>query len=173
MNRWNLACAAGAALLAGCAAYQQPQAKASDETLPVNVALTVAPSGDGTYQFRYEGPFFDERGNFDFSKPGALYQTIEITFTLSENSPPELRFKPTAEDAMWIVDKRFVGPDGSPAGPYRGDVFYGFALSEDGRSLRVIDRNDDGVLYRYGLRFDLGAETVIDDPDGQNGGGHG
>ena len=140
-------------------------------TVPVNAALTIAEDGAGGYAFTYKAPFADEKGNFDFSQKGAAFNTIKLTFTIADGSVAGIKFKPDATDAMWIVEK--IGVDaatGSPRGPYRGKVFSNFTVSEDGQSLTVTDSNDDGVTYRYGLRFDLGGKTVIDDPDATNGG---
>jgi hypothetical protein len=164
----------GAALLvAGCARVAEPK---SQGEIAVAAVLTVTEDAAGGYKFAYSAPYFDESGNFDFSQKGALYNRVTLTFTIADGSVAGLKFKPDARDAMWIVDKKNVDPaTGSPRGPYEGRQFHSFAVSADGLTLSVIDENNDGVLYRYGLRFDLGGATVIDDPDGQNGGsgGHG
>lgn len=161
---------AAAAFLAACAHDVTPEAR---KTVPVNAAVTITEAGAGGYSFSYKAPFFDEKGNFDFSQQGAVYNTIRLTFTIAGGSVPGIKFKPDATDAIWIVEKVNVDEaTGSPRGPYRGNQFFDFTVSPDGQSLTLIDQNDDGVLYRYGLRFELNGKTVIDDPDGQNG-GHG
>jgi hypothetical protein len=163
----------GALLVAGCAGVAEPK---SQGEIAVAAVLTVTEDAAGGYKFAYSAPYFDESGNFDFSQKGALYNRVTLTFTIADGSVAGLKFKPDARDAMWIVDKKSVDPaTGSPRGPYEGRQFHSFAVSADGLTLSVIDENNDGVLYRYGLRFDLGGATVIDDPDGQNGGsgGHG
>lgn len=162
---------AAGAFLAACAHYADsnvdPKVSAS---LPVKADVTIAEDGAGGYSFAYSAPFFDEKGNFDFSQKGAAFNSIELTFAIADGSVPGIKFKSDPTDAMWIVEKVNVDEmTGSPRGPYRGNQFSGFAVSPDGQSLTVTDQNDDGVLYRYGLRFDLDGKTVIDDPDGQNG----
>ena len=137
-----------------------------------DVGVTVTPDGPGKYSFKYAGRFADADGNFDFSQEGAKGNVIAIEISI-DSAPPGLKFKSQGSDAMWIVEKKSVG-DGSPRGAYKGEQFRQFSTSEDGRTLRVTDLNDDGVLYRYALRFDLNGETIQHDPDAQNGqgGGH-
>jgi hypothetical protein len=162
---------AAALISASCEHYKDttPRGETALET-----DLTVTEDGSGGYKFAYSGQFFDEKGNFDFSRTGAAGKVVRLTFNLSDASVAGLKFKSEARDAMWIVDKKNVDPaTGSPRGPYQGRQFHSFAVSDDGLSLSVTDENNDGVLYRYGLRFDLGGATVIDDPDGQNAGGGG
>lgn len=167
--------AAGLALV-GCG---QPKADnntadAAQKSLSIEAAVRVAEDGVGGYSFSYSAPFFDERGNFDFSREGAAGRSVKVTFKIDDGSVPGLRFNEDGRNAMWIVDKKDVDPEtGSPRGPYQGDQFSDFVVSEDRQALTVLDRNDDGVLYRYGLRFDLNGVEVVDDPDGQNGGGNG
>lgn len=156
---------------AACEHYGE--AKEVRKTIAVDASVTIAEDGAGGYVFKYQAPFSDEKGNFDFSKPGALYNTVKLTFTIADDSIPGVTFKSDATDAMWIVEKANVDKEtGSPRGPYRGNQFYDFRVSTDGRQLTVANANNDGVLYRYGLRFDLDGKTIVDDPDNQNG-GHG
>ncbi len=163
--------AATAFFLAACEHYGATGADRN--TVPVNAAVTIAEDGSGGYVFSYKAPFADEQGNFDFSQKGAAFNTIKLTFTIADGSVPGIAFQPAATDAIWIVEKANVdATTGSPRGPYRGNVFSDFQLSADGRSLTVTNQNDDGVRYRYGLRFDLNGKLVIDDPDMGNGGGH-
>lgn len=165
--------AASAALAAACAhtGSQEPAKAGEQGVAPVNASVTITEDGAGGYAFAYDAPYFDKKGNFDFSLPGALHNRIVLTFTIADGSAQGVRFKTDARDAIWIVEKANVDPaTGSPSGPYRGDQFFGFEVSKDGRRLTLTDENNDGVLYRYGLRFDRGGETVFDDPDGQNGG---
>ncbi len=139
------------------------------ESLGVPAKLSVAEVSPGVFDFKYDAPFANADGDFDFSKGEALGKIINLSFTIVDDQGLGLKFKSEATDAIWIVDKKFVGPDGSPEGPFRGDQFRDFKVSSDGRTLSLTNLNSDGVLYRYGLRFDRGAETVIDDPDQQNG----
>ena len=172
MRRLSLILTFAAALaLVGC---QNGSGGGGEKSLAIDAAVRVAEDGAGGYAFSYSAPFFDERGNFDFSQEGAVKKSVTVTFKIADGSVPGLKFKPDGRDAMWIVDKKDVDPaTGSPRGPYQGEQFSGFTVSEDGQTLIVIDKNNDGVLYRYGLRFDLDGGTVIDDPDGQNGAGGG
>ena len=169
MHALRISAAAACGLLAVACAHGGTNAERAVVPVAADVKITVDEAG--AYSFAYNGPFFDEKGNFDFSQKGAVTNTIKLTFTIADGSVPGITFKPVAEDAMWIVEKKHVDEaTGSPRGPYRGGQFEGFEVSGDRQQFMVVDNNNDGVLYRYGLRFDLDGETVIDDPDGQNGG---
>lgn len=158
------------AALAGAGCVHEDKSAASRGTVTVTAEVTISQGENGKNAFRYSGPFFDEKGNFDFSQDGAEDNTIELTFAIADGSVPGIKFRSDPSDAIWIVEKSKVDPKtGSPAGPYRGDQFFDFRVSEDGSKLMLVDRNDDGVLYRYGLRFDHNEAVVFDDPDGQNG----
>jgi hypothetical protein len=139
--------------------------------IAVPAKLTITRDGAGVFDFKYDAPFADQDGNFDFSQKGAFGNRVNLSITIVDDQGLGLKFKPEASDAIWIVDKKNVGPDGSPQGPFRGTQFQNFAVSADGRTLSLTNLNDDGILYRYGLRFDLGADTVVDDPDMNNGKG--
>lgn len=172
------AVAIGGALLTAACVHDGVSAdlasSAPRKTLPVNADVTISEDGAGGYAFSYKAPFADEKGNFDFSKNGAAFNTIRLSFTIAEGSVAGIKFKSDATDAMWIVEKKNADKaSGSPNGPYRGGQFSNFEVTADGRQLTVTDTNDDGVLYRYGLRFDLDGKTVIDDPDMGNGGSGG
>jgi len=164
--------AASGVLLTGCVHDGKPHGPMESPTVNVPAQLAVTGDRASGFDFHYSAPFADEHGNFDFSQKGADGNIIKLSFTL-DGSVPGLRFKPDGREAMWIVEKENVGKDGSPTGPYRGQQFLDFKVSDDGLTLEVTDLNDDGVLYRYGLRFDLDGETVVHDPDAQNGGGFG
>ncbi len=160
----------GVLAAAGCE-HGYFEAKAKD--IAVDAKLTITRDGSGAFDFKYDAPFADSDGNFDFSKGAAYGKVVALSFTIRDDSGLGLKFKPEGAEAIWIVDKKNVGPDGSPQGPYRGNEFRGFVVSSDGRTLSLVNQNEDGVLYRYGLRFDMGSETVVDDPDANNGsGGH-
>jgi hypothetical protein len=163
----------GLAAVGGCEHFDHGRPKVSKE-IEVAANLSISRDAAGVYDFKYDAPFADADGNFDFSKGEAYGRVVNLSFRITDDSGLGLKFKPDARDAMWIVEKANVGPDGSPQGPYRGKQWFNFRVSDDGRTLFVTDQNEDGVLYRYGLRFDLGSETVVDDPDANNGsGGHG
>lgn len=176
MNRRYFAAALAAAsfiAVGACKHLEHGQPKGATE-IDVPAKLTITRDGSGVYDFKYDAPFADADGNFDFSKGEAYGKVVKLSFTIADDSGLGLTFKRDPRDAMWISDKKDVGADGSPQGPYRGQQWFDFRVSDDGRTLFVTDQNDDGVLYRYGLRFDLGSTTVVDDPDANNGaGGHG
>lgn len=161
---------AAALIAAGC---EHGYFSAKSKTIDVAAKLTITRDGSGVFDFKYDAPFADADGNFDFSKGEPLGKVVKLSVTISDDGGLGLKFKPAGADAIWIVDKKNVGPDGSPQGPYRGDQFRDFSVSQDGKTLSLTNLNNDGVLYRYGLRFDLGAETVVDDPDMGNGMGGG
>lgn len=172
----SLIVGAAALIASGCVHPAGEPAAGERGEIAVKADVAVTEDGAGGYKFAYDAPFFDAKGNFDFSQKGALYNKVTLSFTIADGSVPGLKFKPDGRDAMWIVEKKNVDPaTGSPRGPYQGRQFHSFAVSSDGLTLTVIDENNDGGLYRYGLRFDLGSATVVDDPDGTNGGtgGHG
>lgn len=172
-SRQIIAAFAIGGMLAAAACEHGYSAKKSNE-IAVDAKLTITRDSAGVFDFKYDAPFADADGNFDFSKGEPYGKFIKLSFTISDDSGLGLKFKPEGQEAIWIVDKKNVGPDGSPEGPFRGTQFRDFKVSADGKTLSLMDQNDDGVLYRYGLRFDLGAETVVDDPDLNNGqgGGH-
>jgi hypothetical protein len=171
VNRRFLALCLGSSLaLIGC---QHPYLDTKSGTIEVDAKLTITQSSEGAFEFRYQAPFADAGGNFDFSKGEPLGKIVNLSFTIADDSGVGLKFKPEGRDAIWIVDKKNVGPDGSPEGPYRGTQFQDFAVSPDGKTLTLVDLNNDGVRYQYGLRFDLGDKTVVDDPEVNNGHGSG
>lgn len=176
MKRRYLLAAFGAVGLTAAGACEHRgygQSKGSKD-IDVAAKLTITRDAAGAYDFKYDSPFADAQGNFDFSKGDAYGKVVKLSFAIADDGGLGLKFKRDARDAMWIVDKKNVGADGSPQGPFRGQQWFDFRVSDDGRTLFVTDQNDDGVLYRYGLRFDLGSQTVVDDPDANNGsGGHG
>lgn len=163
-------CMAAAIVATGC---EHGHLGAKSKTIDVPAKLTITRDGSGVFDFKYDAPFADADGNFDFSKGEPYGRFVKLSFTISDDSGLGLKFKPAGADAIWIVEKKNVGPDGSPEGPYRGDQFRDFNVSADGKTLSLTDVNDDGVLYQYGLRFDLGGQTVVDDPEVNNGSGGG
>lgn len=155
--------------LTACEHYGHDRSEAADK-ISVDAAVTISKNSSGGYAFAYNAPFFDEKGNFDFSQEGANDHIVNMTFKIADGSVDGVKFRSDPHDAIWIVEKKDVDPNtGSPSGPYRGQQFYNFSVSEDGQTLTLTDANNDGVLYRYGLRFDLDGGLIIDDPDGQNG----
>ena len=155
------------------AACQHGYTPGNLKEIAVDAKLTITKDSSGAFDFKYDAPFADADGNFDFSKGEPYGKFVNLSFTISDDSGLGLKFKPEGRDAIWIVDKKNVGPDGSPQGPFRGTQFRDFRVSADGKTLSLTDQNDDGVLYQYGLRFDMGAVTVVDDPEVNNGSGGG
>ncbi len=86
---------------------------------------------------------------------------------------PGVSFLTAGADAVWIVDKALAGPTGEPAAPYNGGQFAIFAPSSGGKRIQVFDKNDDGKVYQYALRFLLTTAPdgqVVMDPTIKNGG---
>lgn len=165
-------CIGGAALLMAACTHMDGSGERSGE-ITVNVGVSIHSDGGGGYYFAYSGDFSESNGNLDFSEGEAYGRPVRIEFAIDPDSVAGIKFRPTGADAMWIVEKEDVGPDGSPRGPYRGAQFVEFSVDPEGTRLTVIDKNDDGKLYRYGLRFDVAGKTIVDDPDVKNGGGGG
>jgi len=161
--------AAAGLFLTACEHYGETSAPR--ETLQITADVKIAEVAAGKYSFTYNAPFFKENGDLDFSQKGAKGHTIALTFKIADGSVPGIKFMADAPDGIWIVDKKNLpSPTDSPSMPYRGNQFYDFKVSEDGQTLSLTDQNDDGVLYRYALRFDLNGDPVVHDPDAQNGG---
>lgn len=154
-----------AALIAGCV-HPGPAPRSE---LMVDAAVTVTKDSSGKYNFSYSAPFADAEGNFDFTDAKAVDRIVTVTFSIADASLEGLKFKPTGSEAIWLIEKEKVG-SGSPTGAYQGREFYGFAVSEDGQKLTLSSLNNDKTVYRYALRFDLGGETIVHDPDWGNGG---
>ncbi len=161
-----------AALTIGCAPKEATQGggatAAETPPLPVASSVSIAKLDEGGYDFTYSGEYSDADGDFDFTK---VDRPVLVEFTIAPGSLEGLKFKSRGEDALWIAEKAGLAEGASPEGPYRGAEFASFATEADGMRMRVLNRNDDGKLYRYALRFELNGETIADDPDWQNGGG--
>lgn len=140
--------------------------------LLVDISVKITTDGDGGYTFRYAGDFCQPNGDLDFAVGDARKKTIKIVFSIAEGSVAGIKFQARGDDAYWIVEKSKTDADGCPQGPYSGDQFTGITTLANGARLQVIDKNDDGKLYRYMLRFDLNGAPVVDDPDTAND-GHG
>jgi len=141
--------------------------------LATQVDVTIQPDGAGGYRFVHAGEFAQSNGDLDFSQGRARGRVMRIEFVIAEDSVAGATFKPVGDDAFWIVEKALAGPGGEPTGPYFGPTFPQTITHPGGKRLIVIDKNDDGKLYRYMLRFDLNGKLICDDPDMGNGGpGH-
>jgi hypothetical protein len=126
--------------------------------------------------FKYDAPFADADGNFNFAEGEAAKASAKLTFTITDDGGLGLRFRRDGRDAIWIVEKAQLANSGStsPLGPYEGKQFRDLSTAADGKTLTLFNENSDGLLYRYALRFDMGSEVVAHDPDMSNGmGGHG
>ncbi|MEX0645685.1 MAG: hypothetical protein WD076_10260 [Parvularculaceae bacterium] len=175
-NPYKILCAASAALaLSACSHFDEKSGAAGSGEpgiIAAEVGVTVSADGKGGFTFRYSGDYIDEEGNLDLASGAAAENSVRIEISIA-GGPEGLRFKTEGRDAMWIADAEAVGRNASPRGPYEGEQFTEFSVDSDGQRLSVLDRNFDGRLYRYGLRFDFEGATVMDDPDVQNGtGGH-
>lgn len=134
--------------------------------------ILASQAGKRSLRFRFTpSQFSDEQGNFSFKEITTPGDIVRLEFNIPDNAPPGLRFRADARDAMWIAPKKEVG-EGSPREPYPVGLseFFNFRISRDGKRLTVLNRNDDGVDYRYNLRFDFGGDTIVQlDPDIGNG----
>jgi hypothetical protein len=178
---------AGLLALSACCHIGTPATRGEIEA-PTSVTITQNP--DGSFNFDYDSRFADRAGNFDFTEPPARGNQVALEFTIDPASTPGLRFEPEGRDAIFIAmeersrykddagdvaprAQRYsvptVGYGQSPQEPYRGDQFFDFRVTNDGRTLLVTDRNDDGMTYRYSLRFRLNGESVVHDPRISNG----
>ncbi len=163
-----------AAALAGCSHFESKAAPTERAVIPVDADLTISRDAAGNLKFKYNAPFSDEDGNFDFTKGEAEKASVILSFTIADDSGLGLLFRRDGRDAIWIVEKTLLAYTGatSPQGPYDGKQFRDFKISADGKTLTLFDENSDGILYRYALRFNMGSEVVAHDPDVSNG-GHG
>lgn len=166
----------GAAALASCGHLHHLTNPDAPATIPVDAKVTISRDSAGKLVFKYKAPFADEDGNFDFRRGEAAKASIKLSFTIADDGGLGLKFRRNGRDAIWIVEKAALvdSQSTSPLGPYEGKQFRDFQVTPDGKTLTLFDENGDGVLYRYALRFDMGAEIVAHDPDVGNGhgGGH-
>ena len=175
MIRAALAIAAGGAAalaLGACAQKEAGAASAQAEgrgQVDSDVMVTIAEDGAGGYAFSCApGENVDADCNINFGVGATKGAAVRLTFGIADGSVDGIAFMGRGEDALWIALKSAIG-ETSPTGPYQGDQFKGFATQEGGRSMHVIDKNDDGETYRYALRFDLNGALVQFDPDLGNG----
>lgn len=142
------------------------------------VRVQVAPvsRGDGDYEFRFSGSdFVAPNGDLDF-RP--IPTPVEIIFVLSEDAERGFRFATPASNAIGLILETSAEPGRCPSpGDHKNDQFFGFRLSRDRKTLRVIDRNSDQQTYRYALNFNnaKGCSVVLDprvQNDGSGGGGY-
>lgn len=172
----TLLAASAVTALAGCDHFSKSATSSEPQAIKVAARVSISEDGAGKLVFKYDAPFADADGNFNFAEGAAAKASVDLSFTIVDDSGLGLKFLPDGRQAIWIVEKARLANSGStsPLGPYEGKQFRDFEVSADGRTLRLFDENSDGVLYRYALRFDRGGEIVAHDPDMGNGmGGHG
>jgi|GEM_PF-3492321 len=159
-----------------CDPLKEPVIKGDVLELPITVG--VKPNGKGGFDFTYTGRYFDPDGNWNFTRGDAQERHVLMQFHLSDSVPAGLKFISPGEDAMYIVKKsslerktdsptRSFDPQENVDKKGRPE-FSDFKTSEDGRTLTVLNLNNDGAVYRYNLRFRLGDDLVVHDPDGDN-----
>ena len=135
--------------------------KSNPTTIRVQVAAVAREGGD--YDFRFSGAdVVAPNGDLDFSK---IPTPIELYFVISDRSEKGLRFARPAESAIGIVLERDAEPGVCPAaGKSKLSQFFGFRLSRDRKTLRVLNHNSDQQHYRYALNFNnaKGCAVVLD-----------
>ena len=121
------------------------------------------------YKFDHFGKHVTRNGDIDLSVDGPKGRPVRLEFTIADGSVPGIRFKSVGKEAYWIIEKAKAGLSGEPVKFDGGDQFTHAATLDGGQRLQVLNQNNDGKLYRYSLVFDVEGETVVDDPDQQNG----
>lgn len=136
----------------------------------IKPVISVKITGDekSGYKFVYSGDFVDVDGNLNFMTEGARKKRVRLKFRIDEASVKGAQFLPEGREAIWIVEKVLAAPDGCPKGPYAGKQFEGLSTQNGSRTLSLTDKNDDGKVYRYALRFKINGQTVTHDPDMRN-----
>lgn len=146
---------------------------AASSVRQVRIQVTPVSRGDGDYEFRFSGSeFVAPNGDLDF-RP--IPTPVEIVFVLSEAAERGFRFATPASNAIGIALESKAEPGRCPSpGEHKNDQFFGFRLSRDRKTLRVVDRNSDQQSYRYALNFNnaKGCAVVLD-PKIQNDGSGG
>lgn len=142
---------------------------ASNRQFETEVEVRITRDGAG-YKFDHFGEHVARNGDIDLSADGPQSRPVRLEFTIADGSVPGIKFKSTGKNEYWIVERAKAGVKGEPTKFEGGDQFTHAATLDGGNRLQIINRNSDGKLYRYSLVFDLNGETVVDDPDQQNGG---
>ncbi len=146
-------------------------------TIDANIRVSIKESdqtktGKKSYEFAYAGDFVDKVGNIDLTVDGARKRAVRVRFEFDPSGAPGAKFLTPGDNAFWIAAHDELGADRCPKGPYKGNQFVGISTQGSGNSLSFTDKNDDGKVYRYALRFNIGGDTVIDDPEVRNGSDH-
>lgn len=179
-----------ALLFAGCASVEPPAEPAPEPAAPVvppapkepparqqsnvDATVNVSRNANGGFDFRYQGGDVTPKGNMDLTGGKLKGKDVLIKFCLDDASYNDgVRFLPKSKDdaAIWIALSEMLPPGESPRGPYQGDQFVGFSTIKNGRCTQVVDKNDDGLVYTYALRFRVPGEKdpVQHDPIIRNG----
>lgn len=123
--------------------------------------INVSRNANGGFDFRYAGKYVDPKGNMNFYDDRGRGNEVLIRICVDDETYEDgIRFIPKSKDdaAMWIELSELLPPGASPVGPYEGDQFYAFATIKNGRCTQVVDKNDDGLVYTYALRFRVPGE---------------
>lgn len=123
--------------------------------------INVSRNANGGFDFRYSGNDVDPKGNMNFDNDRGRGNEVLIRICVDDETYEDgIRFIPKSKDdaAMWIELSELLPPGASPVGPYEGDQFYAFATIKNGRCTQVVDKNDDGLVYTYALRFRVPGE---------------
>ena len=123
--------------------------------------INVSRNANGGFDFRYSGNDVDPKGNMNFEGERGRGNEVLIRICVDDQTYDDgIRFIPKSKDdaAMWIELSELLPPGASPVGPYEGDQFYAFATIKNGRCMQVVDKNDDGLVYTYALRFRVPGE---------------
>ena len=136
--------------------------------------VNVSRNANGGFDFRYSGNDVDPKGNMQFDDNKGRGNEVLIKICVDDATYENgIRFVQKSKDdaAMWIELSELLPPGASPTGPYDGDQFYAFATTQNGRCMQVVDKNDDGLVYTYALRFRVPGEKnpVQHDPVIRNG----
>lgn len=144
-------------------AQSEGSARKSREATIIRIQVDAVARDGGDYDFRFSGAdVVAPNGDLDFSK---IPTPIELFFVIADRSEKGLRFARPAESAIAIILERDAEPGVCPSSrPTKKGQFFGFRLSRDRRTLRVLNHNSDQQHYRYALNFNnaKGCAVVLD-----------
>lgn len=148
---------------------RRKDSKPDRKTKQIEVDLHVLPGQSGEYDHRFSGPeVVNEEGDFDFTR---IKGPVTVTIRISSKSERGVAFLTPADHAISLVPEKFVERGKCPgSGSYKTDQFHSFELSDNNTALTFVDRNNDGGVYFYALRF-VNAKGCIHvyDPKVKNG----
>ena len=105
-----------------------------------------APTGNFLFNWSASGTSVDSEGNITLSSGS----DNKLVFTLlpgTGTGVTDVQFLDNGREACYIV-----GGSTTPMGPYNGNNFSGFKLSNHNRTLTIIDNDLDREKYTYVLR---------------------